>query len=253
MRNEPVVTTGHTPARIPLPLKEDENPATASMKEPETAPSVGTTPDRVEADSEAPAEALRVADSNPEMAEEGVVAAEALEEAVSPSNGQDGKAARKRAPRVTTKKAAVQSAAQETPEEAQALWDRVPRHVQALIRTQDNEVAQNSYKKSFRESRSDLIRRLLDPELSLEEAARILGVCPTTVRRYTNRGLLSHHRTGGNQRRFRLSHVLEFMERFGVSLSDTEAEARDETDAPWEKSSPRLEEDLLGSASGSPS
>src|SRR5205823_3331932 len=55
------------------------------------------------------------------------------------------------------------------------------------------EVAQNSYKSPFRESREELIRRLFDPPLTLEEAARILGVCPTTVRRYTNRGLLRHH------------------------------------------------------------
>jgi len=37
-------------------------------------------------------------------------------------------------------------------------------------------------------------------------------VCPTTVRRYTNRGVLKHYRTPGNQRRFKLSEVLVFME-----------------------------------------
>src|SRR5207249_2975324 len=58
----------------------------------------------------------------------------------------------------------------------------------------------------------ELVRRLLDPPLTLEEVARLLGVCPTTVRRYTNRGCLRHFRTPGNQRRFRLSDVLEFME-----------------------------------------
>lgn len=74
------------------------------------------------------------------------------------------------------------------------------------------EVAQSSYT-SFRETREDLLHRLLDPQLSLEDAARVLNVCPTTVRRYTNRGLLRHFRTAGNQRRFKLSDVLEFMER----------------------------------------
>jgi len=88
----------------------------------------------------------------------------------------------------------------------------MPHHLQTLFDAQAaEEVAQNSYK-TFRESRGDLIQRLLDPQISLEEAARILNVCPTTVRRYTNRGVLQHYRTAGNQRRFRLSDVLTFME-----------------------------------------
>ena len=65
------------------------------------------------------------------------------------------------------------------------------------------------------ESREDLLRRLVDPTLTLEETARILEVCPTTVRRYTNRGVLSHERSAGNQRRFKLSAVLEFCEAQG--------------------------------------
>lgn len=99
---------------------------------------------------------------------------------------------------------------------AQEILDRLPRHLHILARTfLQEEKAQKYYKRPFRESREDLIRRLLDPELTLEETARILGVCPTTVRRYTNRGWLKHHRTVGNQRRFRLSDVLEFLEKQG--------------------------------------
>jgi excisionase family DNA binding protein len=63
------------------------------------------------------------------------------------------------------------------------------------------------------ESREQLVQRLLDPVLSLEEAAILLNVCPTTVRRYTNRGVLKCDRTPGNQRRFRLSEIMTFMER----------------------------------------
>jgi excisionase family DNA binding protein len=93
------------------------------------------------------------------------------------------------------------------------MWSRVPRHVQLLVSVPiDDEVAQKSYKVPFRETREDLIRRLLDPPMSLEDTARVLGVCPTTVRRYTNRGQLPHYRTIGNQRRFRLSDVLAFLE-----------------------------------------
>ena len=67
--------------------------------------------------------------------------------------------------------------------------------------------------RSADESRDELIERLLDPTLTLQETAKLLNVCPTTVRRYTNRGVLDHFRTPGNQRRFRLSDVLEFMRR----------------------------------------
>ena len=95
--------------------------------------------------------------------------------------------------------------------DVQANWDRVPHHLQTLFSSVDAEIAQNSYK-TFKETRGELIQRLLDPVISLEEAARVLNVCPTTVRRYTNRGVLRHIRTAGNQRRFRLSDVLVFME-----------------------------------------
>jgi len=62
------------------------------------------------------------------------------------------------------------------------------------------------------ETREELLRRLVDPTLTLEETACILEVCLTTVRRYTNRGILPHERSAGNQRRFKLSSVLAFKE-----------------------------------------
>lgn len=105
----------------------------------------------------------------------------------------------------------------------QANWDRMPRHLQTLFGASGKEVAQHSYK-AFKETREGLIQRLLDPTVSLEEAARILNVCPTTVRRYTNRGVLEHFRTAGNQRRFRLSDVLVFMDG-GQAKADASDEA----------------------------
>jgi excisionase family DNA binding protein len=95
---------------------------------------------------------------------------------------------------------------------ADEFWNLVPRHVHSLIAMGSDDVTQHSYKRDFRESRLELIQRLLDPTLSLEETARLLNVCPTTVRRYTNRGLLRHQRTTGDQRRFKLSDVLAFLE-----------------------------------------
>jgi excisionase family DNA binding protein len=94
---------------------------------------------------------------------------------------------------------------------AEQRWERVPQHLHILFDGEVQEIAQHSYK-TFKESRTSLIERLLDPSVTLEDAARLLNVCPTTVRRYTNRGVLKHYRTAGNQRRFRLSDVLAFME-----------------------------------------
>ncbi|MBC8140058.1 MAG: helix-turn-helix domain-containing protein [Armatimonadetes bacterium] len=100
--------------------------------------------------------------------------------------------------------------------DAAALWKRLPRHIQLLVgMTPDTkeEPAQKYYSRGFKESRQQLIERLLDPTMTLEDTARVLGVCPTTVRRYTNRGVLPHYRTLGQQRRFRLSDVLAFLEK----------------------------------------
>ncbi len=102
------------------------------------------------------------------------------------------------------------------------MWGKLPKHIRLLMETPSGEVAQNSYKQ-FKESREDLISRLLDPMISLEETARILNVCPTTVRRYTNKGTLNHIRTAGNQRRFRLSDVLAFLEAQASKTTTTRA------------------------------
>lgn len=64
-------------------------------------------------------------------------------------------------------------------------------------------------------TKEELLGRLLDPILTLQETAIILEVSPATVRRYTNEKSerrLSCLRTSGQQRRFRLSDVLAFEE-----------------------------------------
>ncbi len=71
------------------------------------------------------------------------------------------------------------------------------------------------------ESREEIIRRLLDPELSLHEAAAVLNLSKATVRRYTDQGKLACLRTEGGQRRFRLSALLGFL--------DGQSQARGET------------------------
>lgn len=95
------------------------------------------------------------------------------------------------------------------------VWQSLPKNIEFLCSFFDDSITANYYRGKFKESREDLIRRLLDPQLSLEETSRLLGVCPATVRRYTNRGWLNHHRTEGGQRRFRLSDVVKFVEAHG--------------------------------------
>lgn len=116
-------------------------------------------------------------------------------------------------------------------------WAKIPKYLQTLLaleRMEEQEIAQYSYKRPFEEKRKELIERLLDPILSLEDTARLLNVCPTTVRRYTNKGILTHYRkepenaSSGSantdketrQRRFRLSDVLAFLETQAAAIED---------------------------------
>ncbi len=61
-------------------------------------------------------------------------------------------------------------------------------------------------------SREEILERLVNPTLTLEEAAKVMGVCKATVRRYTAKGILPHYRTPGNQRRFKLNDIISFLE-----------------------------------------
>ncbi len=90
----------------------------------------------------------------------------------------------------------------------QARQKQLPIEIEEPVEEEDEERPRRAS-----ETRQELVQRLLDPTLTLREASLLLDVCPTTVRRYTNRGLLNCFRTPGNQRRFHLSDVLEFMER----------------------------------------
>lgn len=99
--------------------------------------------------------------------------------------------------------------------ELREAWETLPKSVAFLMEFFDDSVTEKYYRGDFKETRNELVRRILDPELTLEETARLLGVCPATIRRYTNRGWLPHHRTQGGQRRFRLSGVVKFVEAHG--------------------------------------
>ena len=61
------------------------------------------------------------------------------------------------------------------------------------------------------ETRTEMLERLTNPQISLHEAGVILRVCGATVRHYCNAGYLPHLRTPGGQRRFYLREVLAFL------------------------------------------
>lgn len=69
------------------------------------------------------------------------------------------------------------------------------------------------------ETRSEMLERLTNPQISLHEASVILRVCGATVRHYSDAGYLPHLRTPGGQRRFYLKDVMAF-------LREREAEKR---------------------------
>ncbi len=99
--------------------------------------------------------------------------------------------------------------------ELQETWERLPKNLEFLMGFFDDSATANYYRGEFKESREELMRRLMDPQLSLEETSRLLGVVPATVRRYTNKGWLQHYRTVGGQRRFKLSDIVKFVEEHG--------------------------------------
>lgn len=138
-------------------------------------------------------------------------------------SADDGQAKRARfkktvmsAPRPRRKRATPSDEAPRAIDSAlQSVWSNLPKNLEFLVHYFDDSVTSNYYRGEFKETRHDLIKRLLDPELSLEETSRLLGVCPATVRRYTNRHWLDHHRTVGGQRRFRLSAIVKFVNEHG--------------------------------------
>lgn len=85
---------------------------------------------------------------------------------------------------------------------------RAPQNLAAAL---EPESALNTRRRLKAETRVQLIERLNNPLLTLQETSVVLGVCPATVRRYSNSGLLRHVRTEGNQRRFRWRDVEPLM------------------------------------------
>ncbi|CEK17620.1 Helix-turn-helix domain [Chthonomonas calidirosea] len=149
-----------------------------------------------------------------------------------PSNHPAAKPSKKRPRKAESTKPAA-SAQPEEPLSAIALHRRLFERAQqmfALQAPEREEAVQGYYKRPFQETRAELIERLFDPELSLEDVARLLNVCPTTVRRYTNLGWLVCHRKEPEhsqasqkketrQRRFRLSALLAFIETYAEQIA----------------------------------
>lgn len=56
--------------------------------------------------------------------------------------------------------------------------------------------------------REELIARLQDPILTIDEAALLLNTDQKTIRRYSNSGALEHVKAYGGQRKYRLSQLI---------------------------------------------
>ena len=94
-----------------------------------------------------------------------------------------------------------------------------------LNRLNQEDALRPIHSQTLKGDRLATLERLLNPELTLDETALLLDISATTVRRYTNQGILKHFRKGmegadseemnsfkTRQRRFRLLDVLEFFE-----------------------------------------
>jgi excisionase family DNA binding protein len=88
--------------------------------------------------------------------------------------------------------------------------DQVRRYVNVLIR-----------------ERLRILNRILNPELTLYEAAILLRVSRNTLRRLTNDGALQCTRTGGQQRRFKLNDILVYLARNDPALAQAMQTVRD--------------------------
>lgn len=91
----------------------------------------------------------------------------------------------------------------------------VRRHPLPIVPSSDTNVPRRPGRRPLTETREEIILRLLDPEMTLHEAAALLNLSKATVRRYTTIGKLHCSRTAGGQRRFRLSDLLTFLEAGG--------------------------------------
>jgi len=104
----------------------------------------------------------------------------------------------------------------ETYEDALRLWQAVPRHIQILVHQMNGRLVDSA--PTTDPTRDQTIIKILDNEISLDEAAQLLDVCEATVRRMTKAGTLVHRRTVGKHRRFRVSDVMRVFEtRLGKS------------------------------------
>lgn len=104
----------------------------------------------------------------------------------------------------------------ETYEDVLRLWQAVPRHIQILVHQMNGRLVDVA--PTTDPTRDQTILKILDNEISLDEAAQLLDVCDATVRRMTKAGTLVHRRTIGKHRRFRVSDVMRVFEtRLGKS------------------------------------
>ena len=85
-----------------------------------------------------------------------------------------------------------------------------------MATTETNDKPVKKRQRSLTVTRRELINRLENPEISLQEAAILLEGCRATVRVLCDEKKLAHHRTDGGQRRFFYRDIKEYIRDHGT-------------------------------------
>lgn len=201
------VSTGlprETPARgryvivdgVTMPIEEAQRLAEAKLAAP--------------APPATPAEIAPIQQANPVQTAQPAITASTLFDAIAGGKIRQGVL------ELEADSASIPPEVPETYEDALRLWQAVPRHIQILVHQMNGRLVDSA--PTTDPTRDQTIIKILDNEISLDEAAQLLDVCDATVRRMTKAGTLLHRRTVGKHRRFRVSDVMRVFEtRLGKS------------------------------------
>jgi hypothetical protein len=107
-----------------------------------------------------------------------------------------------------------------SPLSSDKLWGLAPRSNPIVIAHTEQVGPAGADFRRATESRLDLVSRLLDPNLPLSETARLLNVEPAEVQRKPSPTVLVNMRPAGENKRYKLSDVISFLEQQSRSMAN---------------------------------